>query len=312
MNKTASCIKLIEILYSLDDFINTKSLANLLDTNPRNIREYFKELDSLGYEIESSKGLYGGYRLKKECFLPAMNLDEYEEGLIYNAIDKLKEIEFPDISNLEAVLGKILLNQKKEIVPLRMIDRYPPNIEFDKLKDAYIKLQNGIEGQFKLKITYLTFNDKEVIHIVHPIDIFLYNGSYFLLSLDEIKEEYAFYKLDRIVDIENLKIRYSLSPSFKLIDYLDEFGIKKNDPYFDIEVELTNLNKVIKNHIYGKNQEVKIISSNKALLSVSMQNKSSIIAFILSFGASAKVLSPKWLIDAVKENLNNTLKNYEG
>ena len=44
MGKTARCIKIIQILSSRD-LINTKELADVLDTNPRNIKEYIKELE---------------------------------------------------------------------------------------------------------------------------------------------------------------------------------------------------------------------------------------------------------------------------
>jgi predicted DNA-binding transcriptional regulator YafY len=56
MNKAAACIKLIQILSVRNDYINTEELADLLETNPRNVREYIKELEVCGYTLESMKG----------------------------------------------------------------------------------------------------------------------------------------------------------------------------------------------------------------------------------------------------------------
>ena len=108
-----------------------------------------------------------------------------------------------------------------------------------------------------------------------------------------------------------MKNRFSKDNDFSLNDYLDEFGIKKNDEYYYVKIELTGLNKVIKNHTYGKNQKITIIDNNKAILEVELQNKSSILAFILAFGNNAKVLEPDWLIEDVKEMLFKALERYE-
>ena len=311
MNKTAACVKLIEILYGLDDYVNTKTLADLLDTNPRNIREYFKEIESLGYVIDSSKGLYGGYRILKDDMLPQIELSLEEKNVLDKALFKLNEIEFEDYKNIVPIIGKFLLSNDKKICPLRMIDRYPSNMSKEDIIYRYDIIKNAITEQYKLKINYLNMNEKEVSHTIYPYKLFMYNGYYFLLAFNEVKDDYQFYKLDRITSLENLKMRFSKNSSYNESDFLDEFGIKKNDEYYHIEVKLKNLNKVIKNHIYGKNQKIDIIDNNTSILSVDLQNKSSIMAFILSFGNNAKVLKPDWLINDIKDMLYNMLERYE-
>ena len=311
MNKTASCIKLIEILYGLDDYVNTNTLASLLDTNPRNIREYFKEIESLGYVIDSSKGLYGGYRILKDDMLPQINLTLNEKDILAKALSKLDEVSFQYQKDLTPIIGKFILSNDKKVCPLRMIDRYPSNMSLSDIEYRYKIFKEAIEEQFKIEIGYLNMSDKEVTHTIYPYKLFMYNGYYFILAFNEIKDDYQFYKLDKIARINNLRVRFSKSSTFKESDFLDEFGIKKNDEYYHIEVELKNLNKVIKNHIYGKNQEVVIIDNNTCILKVDLQNKSSIIAFILSFASNAKVLEPSWLIEDIKNTLYNTLEKYE-
>ena len=310
MNKTASCIKLIQILYGIDDYVNTKTLAELLDTNPRNIREYFKELESVGYVIDSSKGLYGGYRILKSDMLPQVSLSKEETDCLNNLVNNLDE-DYTDKALLISIIGKFLSSNNQVVTPLRMIDRFKSNMELDDIKYRYDILKEAIEEQYKIQISYLNFNDKESTHIIYPYKLFIYNGCYFVLAYNEIKDDYLFYKLDRISAISNLKNRFSKDNDFSLNDYLDEFGIKKNDEYYYVKIELTGLNKVIKNHTYGKNQKITIIDNNKAILEVELQNKSSILAFILAFGNNAKVLEPDWLIEDVKEMLFKALERYE-
>ena len=82
MSKTSLCIRMLGILYSRD-IVSVSELADLLETNPRNIPEYKKELEAAGYYIESYPGRYGGYSLEKSMLFPTVRLTEKEkDGLM--------------------------------------------------------------------------------------------------------------------------------------------------------------------------------------------------------------------------------------
>ena len=81
MGKTARCIKIIQIL-SARDLVNTKELADVLETNPRNIKEYIKELEECGYQIYSITGKNGGYRLDKSETIPSLKLTVSEKEVL--------------------------------------------------------------------------------------------------------------------------------------------------------------------------------------------------------------------------------------
>ena len=55
MNRTSLCIKMLLLLKSRGK-MNTSELAQQLETNPRNIREFRKELEVAGYNIKEIKG----------------------------------------------------------------------------------------------------------------------------------------------------------------------------------------------------------------------------------------------------------------
>ena len=89
MNRSSLCIKMLQIL-NAHDFVTTKELAERLETNPRNIIEFKKELEVAGYEIESVKGRYGGYRLLDKASLPKIRLSEEEKQAMNSAYSYLK------------------------------------------------------------------------------------------------------------------------------------------------------------------------------------------------------------------------------
>ena len=58
--------------------MNTSELAQQLETNPRNIREFRKELEVAGYNIKEIKGRYGGYVLDEDDLFPVIRLTNEE------------------------------------------------------------------------------------------------------------------------------------------------------------------------------------------------------------------------------------------
>ena len=59
MNRAALCIRMLTLLNSRG-LLSKTELAELLETNVRNIPEFKRELEIAGYTIDSIPGRYGG------------------------------------------------------------------------------------------------------------------------------------------------------------------------------------------------------------------------------------------------------------
>ena len=132
MGKTAACIKIIQIL-SCRDIVSTMELSEILETNPRNIKEYIKELELLGYTISSYKGKYGGYKLDKRELLPSVKLNDNERSALVLGTDFLHNCpDFLKYSEYESAMGKVMasFDSKNELTPITMVDRFPLSIGF--------------------------------------------------------------------------------------------------------------------------------------------------------------------------------------
>ena len=83
MSKTSQCMELLKILYAKQKIVSIGELAREIETNPRNIPEYVRELREIGYDIKSIPGRYGGYLLEGEGVLPSIALTSTEkEGFL--------------------------------------------------------------------------------------------------------------------------------------------------------------------------------------------------------------------------------------
>ena len=314
MNKAAACIKLIQVLSVRSDYVSTEELADILETNPRNIREYIKELEVAGYTLESMKGVYGGYRLDKSCLLPSLKLNQDDKKVIASLMDYLvQKNDFLSFTQLETVLGRMMASVERtdEITPLTMIDRFPLQMDRIELEKRYQVLQESIDSQIKCEITYRSASNKERIHTIHPYKLFVYNGTWFVLGYNETISNFGYFKLNRIVDIYKTRSRFTILKSYDEKDYLDGFGMTKNGEYYKVKLEFTNLNMAISERIYGKKQVVKEIDESHTLFEAEMQNKDMIASFVMSFGKNCKVLEPEWLKEKVKKHYLDCIKMYE-
>ena len=314
MNKTATCITLIQILSTRDDYISTNELAEILEINPRNIKEYIKELVIAGYTIDSRKGFYGGYKLNKGSILPSLKLTLTDKERIQNGVDFLsKSKDFLNFDEYLLSIGKVMssVERKEDITPLTMIDRFPLKMDRAQLQLRYQELADAIESQLKCEISYTSTSNVTKTYIIHPYKLYVYNGSWFLLAFNERINDFGYYKLNRIEKIYKTRNRFSIMRGYEEKDFLDSFGMKKNGEYYKIELQLTNLNVAMSERIYGRNQQITQIDDKTISFTCEMQNKDMIKSFVMSFGANCKVIAPDWLRDEIKAELWKCLDFYE-
>lgn len=313
MGKTAACIKMIQIL-NCRDLVTTAELADILETNQRNIKEYIKELELAGYTVESVRGKNGGYRLDKSEVFPSLKLLPHEKNLLQESTEFLKNCaDFVNYNEYQLVMGKVLTSfgNQNEITPLTMIDRFPLAMDRNLLNERYNILNECIESQLKVEIEYNPASNKPKLHVIHPYKLFVYNGSWFILGWSERINDFGYYKLNRMNSINKTKYHFSILKTYDESKYLDQFGMKQNGEYYHIELELKDLLTVIQERIYGKNQKIEVIDEHYVKFSCEMQNKNMILSFIMSFGAKCKVLSPEWLKELHQEELLKSYQLYE-
>lgn len=311
MGKTACSIKLIQILSSRYDFVSTDELAEILGTNKRNIREYIEEIELLGYTVESKRGQQGGYRLNTSSVLPIIRLEKNEIDDIKKGVDFINDSDYEFKNEYLNSVSKLLssVDFNNEITPALMIDRFPLSIDRHILQERYLEISKAIEDQLKCEIKYLGRSNKLKTHKIEPYQIFGFGGNFYVLAKNESVDNFGYFKLNRIESIFITRDHF-VRANIDSKDYLTEFGLTESDEFYRISLELKNLNVVIQERIYGRNQEVEIIDDKTCILNCDMQNQKMILSFVLSFGMNCKVLSPDWLKDMVSNELEHALENY--
>ena len=314
MYKTASCIKLIQLLSSRYDFTSKDEIASFLEINPRNIREYIKEIEVAGYSVESKKGKFGGYRLVNRNLLPSLSLTPNEISTIEEVRKYIEGRDEIDYTGYSIVMGKILNQIDGDIkrdVPALMIDRFPLQMDKSAIEKRYILFSEAIKNLLEVEISYLNSNGEKKNYIIEPYRLFMFNNAYFTLAYDKEEMKMKYFKLNRINRANITKNHFLRLKDYDESKYLDEFGMKENGEYYHIKLEFTDLNVYIQERIYGKNQTITLVDDNHLILECDMQNKNSIKAFVSSFRDKCKIIEPEWLIKDIKDEVWKVLALYD-
>ena len=248
MGKAAMCIQLLEIL-STGRVYKISDLANLLETNPRNIVEYKKELEECGYYILSISGRYGGYQLEKSAVIPALKLLTEEKTTLLESFNYvMSKKDFPKKETLIKAMGKVSASielEEKEN-DLLVVDHYQLTMSEKDIQERYHFIEEAIEKKRIIEIEYESIKSGLKIHKLHPYKLFIYNNSWFFLALNPEVGEIWYFKLNRIRHFHMLDGKFTVWKNFKAEDV---------EPYLYDRIE--ELNR------YIKSRKVRITYSDK-------------------------------------------------
>ncbi|MCR5348365.1 MAG: WYL domain-containing protein [Bacilli bacterium] len=159
MGKAGKCIQMLQILRS-GRLYKAEALAELLDTSPRNVIEYRKELNRLHQIVASVPGKNGGYRLARFSALPAPRFTEGEVTALTCARALLKKTN-PTASE---AIGNVLSAHENGVFTLN------PPVFPESVHKAYVFLEDAI-------------------HAHRAVDLVLKDGSSHLLSPLDLRQE---------------------------------------------------------------------------------------------------------------------------
>ena len=191
LGKTAKCIKMLQILNS-GRIYKVSELADLLETNPRNVIEYKKELEDAGYTVINTPGKYGGYRLEKATIIPSLKFTEEEKKAISDGAGYLGvRNDFLLKKDFQTAMSKVYSSMRYnncEVLPT-VIDRFPLAMSEEEIARRYKVIYDCIQTKCKIEISYRSNDNVVRKRIVHPYKHYMYNNSWFFIGFCELTGE---------------------------------------------------------------------------------------------------------------------------
>lgn len=311
------CIRMLQIL-NTGRIYKVSELAEMLETNPRNIIEYKKELDEIyaecGFAIDNIPGRYGGYKLNGNAIIPPMKLTRTEQTTLVEAFNFLMSTDgFVDKASLVSTYSKIMSNlliedKNLELIAVNKVDAYR---ELPKIKKWYEIIDKCIKEKKAILMDYSFLKEPRHVVKVHPYQLFVYDNEWRFFAWSMDTNDVFYYKLSRIENIEETNERFKVWKYFRPENYLKDGVFTQNGELFPVTLIASGIRaKIFKEKEYGKNQVCEDLPDGRIKVTLEMQKNYSTYNFILGCGDLVEVVEPEWLKDKVVEIAKAILKKY--
>ena len=227
MNRTNLCIRMLQLLKARGK-MNTTQLASELEVNPRNIREFKKELVLAGYNVEEVKGRYGGYILNDQYDLPVTIFsDEQKDALVQSYKFMRTQKDFKPLPLYCDAMDKIIATSK--ISSNDSLHYMSNSIKLDQKTSTMIdKTQQAINLGLCVLLSYQSLQDETPKEFeVEPYEIIHYHKSYYLIGFSLLRKDYRMYRfsLERMYSCEISSRHFIRDNHFRLSNYIGEHSL---------------------------------------------------------------------------------------
>ncbi|GHH46594.1 transcriptional regulator [Lentzea cavernae] len=179
-------------------------LAARLGVTPRTVRRDVDRLRDLGYPVEASLGVLGGYRLGAGAAMPPLLLDDEEAVAI--AVGLRTAARQPVAGIAEASLRA--LAKLQQVLPPRLARRVssltsataPTSATYATLVDpGQLTLVAGaVAARERVRFTYVANENVVSKRHVEPIQLVALDRRWYLLAFDVERDDWRTFRLDRV------------------------------------------------------------------------------------------------------------------
>lgn len=314
MNRTSLCIRMLLILKAnatKQNPINSKELAQALEVNPRNIREYKRELITAGYNIQEIKGRYGGYYLDETSIFPALRLDKQEEQALLEAKHFIQTQQFEKKSSFNSAVDKVLNSSRDMnlIFPIYMDD---PNIQMSKKELSMLHtVQDALEMNHSIELTYQAKRQQaSETYLVDPYELIHYHDAYYVLGYNHTRQDYRMYRFssERMKKVVSSEKRFTRDVDFHVEAHIGKNSLIKGEFYRVTVWVSPAILRLFKEAYWG----LDFREEEENIYSFLVEDLYLLYRQLFSFGKDIRILSPEQIVNEYQERLVSTLRNYQG
>ena len=314
MNRTSLCIRMLLILKAnatKQSPINSKELAQALEVNPRNIREYKRELITAGYNIQEIKGRYGGYYLDETSIFPALRLDKQEEQALLEAKHFIQTQQFEKKSSFNSAVNKVLNSSRDMnlIFPIYMDD---PNIQMSKKELSMLHtVQDALEMNNSIELTYQAKRQQaSETYLVDPYELIHYHDAYYVLGYNHTRQDYRMYRFssERMKKVVCSEKRFTRDVDFHVEAHIGKNSLIKGEFYRVTVWVSPAILRLFKEAYWG----LDFREEEENIYSFLVEDLYLLYRQLFSFGKDIRILSPEQIVNEYQERLVSTLRNYQG
>jgi predicted DNA-binding transcriptional regulator YafY len=311
----------IDALIRQKRYPNCRKLAELFETSQRTIlRDIEAMKDSLGAPIQYSKE-NNGYYYGEEKFpaLPKIKLTEGELVSVFLGEEILKKYRnSPFAEEIKKAFEKIELLLPEEIsIDYEEIGRaYSFDIEHSRELDensakVFATLAKAIKTRHSVEIKYYSVARGEVtkrkldpFHLRHTM------GTWYLIALCHLRQDIRTFVVSNIREITMLEEKSVIPRGFSIDKFLaDSWRIHEGQPVTKVVVRFEPpTSRWVSERKWHASQKTVENKDGSVTMSFKVAGTGEIKPWIMSFGASVRVIAPKNLMGEIREEVRRMIK----
>jgi biotin operon repressor BirA-like protein len=213
-------LQLLAMLQARRDW-SGQDLASRLEVSTRTIRTDIERLRELGYPVEATPGVGGGYRLSHGTTMPPLLLDDEEAVAVAVA---LRTTAGAGVTGIEEASLRALV-KLEQLLPSRLRHR------IDAMRAATVSvpgagptvdsavlsaIAGAIRASERLRFDYVDHNGRETRRITEPQRLVVWGRRWYLLAWDVDRADWRTFRVDRV------KPKIPTGPRFKPRNLTDE------------------------------------------------------------------------------------------
>lgn len=188
-------------------------LAGRLGVTVRTVRRDVERLRGLGYRIDSTAGVHGGYRLAAGAALPPLLLSDEEAvaiaiGLRLVAAGRVRrgaEFALSVLAKLEQVLPTRLRRRVSALAPILQHTPGSGVVSSEVLTDLALACRD----RERVRLGYEPTGGERQERRVEPHSLVPVGGDWYLVCWDLDRADWRTFRVDRVPDVEPLRVTFA-------------------------------------------------------------------------------------------------------
>lgn len=306
--------RLVSIIYILlnKGTVTAGELAERFEVSVRTIYRDIENLSMAGIPVYARKGKGGGISLTENFVLDRMVISEAEQQRILAALASLRETGAWEEEEILQKLGTFFRTDIPDWVAIDFSDWSGRRTElFEQFRQAILEHR-------VLAFDYYGQYGEMTRRTVEPIQLLFKEYTWYLRAYCRKREAMRLFKIRRMKRVEILEETFAAEHILK-VDEKDcgeasDTAAKEQRARAAIKPEkiVFSIDKKEAYRIYDRfeEEEITVLPDGDFLISMDCPLDDWVYGFILSFGPSAKVISPEYAREKIAEKIQEMQKNY--
>lgn len=294
--------RLFKIVYHLvNKGISTApELAEKFEVSVRTIYRDIDALSSAGIPIYAMQGKGGGIAIADDFVLDKSLLSAKEKEQVLMALQGLTVVEEKNTGELLTKLGSLFQTKNTNWIEVDFSNWVKGNEN----QTVFEEIKKAVFGKNIMQFLYFGSGKKAAERSVVPLKLVFKSKAWYLYGYCLQRNDYRFFKLTRMKQIEIQDERYSGDIE------VPQVVIKQTGAEATVRVTL-RFDKNMAFRVYDEfTDDVTEDESGYLYVHTLLPDNERLYSYLFSFSDSVEVLEPLYIRERLKEKLENMLKRY--